>query len=365
MGIDFRNLDEGFGPRIFNQGKAYLYFGGTAYLGIPQHAGMNLLYQEGISKYGLNNGTSRHNNIQLGIYDKAEEYAADLFKAESALISSSGYLAAHLAVKCLAVESQVRYSQEVHPALWLEGSPNPLKHMEASKSNIFSFERWGHAIIEEINKSDIKTWLLISNSINNLIPELFDFNLFAQINQDKKVYFVVDDSHGIGILNGGMGIYNSLPKLKQIEWIVVASMAKALGIDAGLILASEKIISRLKQHEIYLGASPPSAAGLHAFIYGKEFYAIEWLKLQKNKRAFENAGFLDENWQWISELPVYLYKPGGLAETLESHKVLISAFAYPDRNGSLLNRLVLSSWHEPKDIQDLIVSLNASIKIKM
>jgi 8-amino-7-oxononanoate synthase len=110
MNPNFKSIDQPFSNKINIDGTSYLYFGGTAYLGIPQSQDFINLYIEGTKKFGLNNGTSRTNNIQLGIYDEAEKVAAKRFKADDALITSSGYLAAHLTVKALSELGQVIYA---------------------------------------------------------------------------------------------------------------------------------------------------------------------------------------------------------------------------------------------------------------
>lgn len=102
MSTAFKAINQPFGNKIAVDGKSYLYFGGTAYLGMPTNPDFIKLYVEGIGKFGLNNGTSRTNNIQLGIYDEAEKASAARYGAAAALITSSGYLAAQLTVKALA-----------------------------------------------------------------------------------------------------------------------------------------------------------------------------------------------------------------------------------------------------------------------
>ncbi|RYG20428.1 MAG: aminotransferase class I/II, partial [Chitinophagaceae bacterium] len=96
--------------KISVDNESYLYFGGTAYLGIPQHEGFQKLYLQGLGLFGLNNGTSRSNNVQLPIYDEAEQFAATYFGSESCLITSSGYLAAQLTIKHLFSVGEVRYA---------------------------------------------------------------------------------------------------------------------------------------------------------------------------------------------------------------------------------------------------------------
>lgn len=340
--FDFKSIAQPFSNKMLLSGYQYLYFGGTAYLGIPQDQKFIGYYIEGIQQFGLNNGTSRNNNIQLGIYDLAEQIAAERFCAEAALITSSGYLAAQLTVKALASFGQVIYAPATHPALWLDEPPG-------SKG---SFQQWASALVDIINTAEQEKWVLISNSMNNLFPEIYDFNFLRQIRTDKQLILIVDDSHGIGVNNQGLGAYTQLPKQKNIELVVVASMAKALGVDAGLVLGSGKIIAELKNTNIFPGASPPAAAGLYAFIKAKDIYAEALEKLNQNISLLSNG--LDTSWEYIPGFPAFLTHNPKAGEALLDQHILISSFPYPDKNSQPINRIVLSSWHNPTDIEKLI-----------
>ncbi|MGF1923906.1 MAG: aminotransferase class I/II-fold pyridoxal phosphate-dependent enzyme [Bacteroidia bacterium] len=324
-------------------GDEYLYFGGTAYLGIPQHKSFRALYLEGLEYYGLNNGTSRSNNVQLSIYDEVEQYAAKSYGAEACLITSSGYLAAQLTVKELSGMGKVCYAPATHPALWL----NEVPRVDGS------FSEWAEALVEKINQSDLENWVIISNSLNNLYPEIYDFSFVKEIHDSKKVILIVDDSHGLGVTNDGKGVFSTLPKQENIELVVIASMAKALGVDAGLVFGTDQMISKLKHANVFLGASPPSAAGLFAFMHASAIYKEEHEKLMRLSTKFEARG----DWSFVPGFPVYLSNDPGLAEYLKAQQILISSFAYPDKKGRLLNRIVLSSWHTLADIEELILAL--------
>lgn len=343
MNSDFRSINQPFSNTVVVNGKTYLYFGGTAYLGIPQNEIFIDLYIEGIKKFGLNNGTSRNNNIQLGIYEDAEQEAAQRFLADDALITSSGYLAAQLTVKSLSVFGKVIYAPATHPALWLNAQPD---------TTIDSFSRWKHHTVETINSSEEQNHVLISNSMNNLFPEIYDFDFLKEIKPDKKIILIVDDSHGIGVNNNGLGAFNQLPKLINVETVVVASMAKALGVDAGLVLGSKEIIHQLKSTNIFVGASPPAAAALYAFIHAKDLYQTAWKKLQRNIDHFSDA--INLTWKFEQGFPAYLINYPNLAKDFLKHNILISSFPYPNADSGPINRIVLSSWHQPEDIDQLI-----------
>jgi len=347
MKPNFKSIDQPFSNHINIEGGTYLYFGGTAYLGIPKNLDFIQLYIEGIKKFGLNNGTSRTNNIQLGIYDNAEKAAAARYGAEAALITSSGYLAAQLTVKDLSRLGKVIYGPAAHPALWL---------VENQTKNVKLFRDWEQETIKSINSSEEKTWILISNSMNNLVPEIYDFDFVKEVHKDKNIILVVDDSHGIGVNNDGMGAIVNLPKQQNIENVVVASMAKALGVDAGIVLASNKIINKLKSTNTFIGASPPSPAALYAYIHAEDIYRKALNKLKNNMVMLEKASNLTWKHEW--DFPVYLLGDVNFSQRLLQKQILISSFPYPNPTDKTLNRIVLSAWHEKEDIETLIAAIS-------
>jgi 8-amino-7-oxononanoate synthase len=344
---DLNHLTSPLGAEITFKGENYLYFGGTAYLGIPQNRAFLELYQKGLHLFGLNNGTSRSNNVQLGIYDEVENYAADRFGSQAALITSSGFLAAQMLVKQVEKLGQVRYAPATHPALWGHVPPQTTG----------SFAAWAMAVVTEINGSAKKNWVLFSNSMNNLYPEIYDFSFLTQLRAEKNVLLVVDDSHGIGVNNNGLSALSATNFPENVNVLVVASMAKALGVDAGIILGDKNIIAELKNSNAFFGASPPSAAGLYAFMQGEKIYEEELAKLQilSSALAKELAGTND--WHFIPHFPVFLSKNADLSANLSKHQIVISSFPYPDKDGDVVNRIVLSSWHTGNDLKKLTATI--------
>lgn len=337
------------GPLALNisfKGQDYLYFGGTAYLGIPQNAGFMALYLSGLQKFGLNNGTSRGNNVQLGIYDEAEAYAAQYFGAEAALITSSGYLAAQLLVRSFAGTGTVLYAPQTHPALWLNEAPLVSG----------SFAEWAENSVEHINNSKQNKWVLVSNSLNNLFPEQYDFSFLTRIQPENEVILIADDSHGLGLLDDGRGILNTIPETDNVKVLVVASMAKALGVDAGIVLGSSALIGKLKRGNEFLGASPPAAAGLYAFMQAAAIYRTELEKLKALMHYF--SGKIDrEHWGFMEGYPVFFSKDPNLYVKLLEKNILISSFPYPDHRGKPLNRVVLSSWATNERLDQLLKAI--------
>ncbi|RZK93262.1 MAG: aminotransferase class I/II-fold pyridoxal phosphate-dependent enzyme [Pedobacter sp.] len=343
--LDFSNLSSPLANKIKVNGDEYLYFGGTAYLGIPQSEEFLDLYLTGVKKFGLNNGTSRSNNVQLGIYDEVEAYASRNYGSQSALITSSGYLAAQMVVQNLASFGEISYAPATHPALWLNEEPKVSG----------SFADWSAGLVKEINASEEQNLVIVSNSMNNLYPEIYDFSFIRQLN--KNVLLVVDDSHGIGINNNGLSVLSTIPQCENVNVVVLASMAKALGVDAGIILGPSKIIAQLKNSQMFLGASPPAGAGLYAFMKAEKLYQEQLEKLKTNTHQLAKVLAESNNWHFVNDFPVFFYKNADLSAKLLQHKILVSSFPYPDKNGPTVNRIVLSSWHSKADIEKLIQAI--------
>ena len=349
----FKKLNGPLGPSVQVEGERYLYFGGTAYLGMPVNREFLALYQEGLQRYGINNGTSRNNNIQLGIYDQAEQEAASRFGAASSLVMSSGYLAAQLCIRALAPSGQLEYAPGCHPALWLGLNAGPSE----------SFSAWAEGFVARVNASAEENWVVVSNSMNNLLPEIYDFSFLKRIAPQKRILLLVDDSHGIGVLEGGLGVYGGLQALfalenPNIEVIVVASMAKALGVDAGLILGTEARMLAFKRTNEFAGASPPAAASLYAFKEGTTLYRKSFEQLKALQEQMLAALRDREDFSYVPGFPVYLSQKQDLEERLLEKNILISSFPYPDQNGPALNRIILCSWHTPEDIRCLLAGLS-------
>lgn len=340
----FNALNIPLNATIKSNGKVFHYFGGTAYLGIPQNEDFLRLYIKGIRLYGLNNGTSRTNNVQLRIYNDAEIYAAQKWGAEAALITSSGFLAAQMTIKNLGAQGEVRYAPATHPALWSDEPP----------ATGGSFDDWSKAIVNEINLSAQKNWVLISNSMNNLKPEIYDFSFLRHIESNKKITLIVDDSHGIGINYNGTSALSALPKQANLSVVLVASMAKALGVDAGIILGPAQLVEQLKKSGEFAGASPPAAAGLYAFLSAEKIYENAFQKLKTNIKLLGNTLKGKPDWEFIPDFPVFFSKNADLSNQLLANQILVSSFPYPDQNGEIVNRIVLSSWHDTEAIQNLI-----------
>ena len=330
------------GRILLLDGKDYLFFGGTAYLGLPALPAFQEILIGNIRRWGTAYGSSRHSNVQLAAYKAGEQYLAQLTGAEKALTVSSGMLAGKLVVEALApLTDQFFHFPGVHPAIQAPGSLPFYVNGEINP-------------LLQNNRSERVTLLTDGVASGEVVPvNLSDIN---KISPEKMITLLVDESHSLGILgeNGG-GIFSSLSNPHISRKIMVASLGKAMGLTGGMIAADAEFMGHLEELVSFVGAAGMSPAFVQTLADAKDIIEKQQERLKQN---------LDYLFPLIeSQAPVYfgsgyplLYPTNEkVYQDLYDHQILITHFAYA---GGALSRIVVAAHHIKEDIDRLAEVLN-------
>lgn len=336
------DLDHLPGRSFRNAGKKWLYFSGTAYLGLAHHPAFQQHLHDGLLRYGANFGGSRLSNMRLSIFEAAEQLLAEWLNQEAVLTVSSGSLAGQLLIKYLQEQGDCYFSPSIHPAL--SGSQPIFKG---------SLLEWQNFILQE-EFSTSKPVYLLSSSMDALKANVIDFNWLKHLDPSRKYYVVIDDSHGLGVLGeDGQGIITQLPSFAHIEYILIGSMGKALGTPGGLIAGSRTLIQALWQSPFFGGASPIIPAYLYAFINSQEIIRSQRKALRFNIANFKHGINSYTGFRHILEHPVFHVDDAQIGPYLQGEEILISAFPYPSEQDPIVSRIVINASHESADIEKL------------
>ncbi|WP_323826874.1 aminotransferase class I/II-fold pyridoxal phosphate-dependent enzyme [Algoriphagus persicinus] len=335
-------LNTGIGRMIEIEGKEYLYFSGTSYLGIAQDMDFLDILANNLFEFGANHGQSRINNIRLNVFDDFEEAFALSAGASAAAVLSSGYLAGIAAWQSLYSSSdQTWIAPDAHSAII------PDQHTAPVQFNFIQWKKWCLKQSEELPSQKI---LLIGNAVDPFLCDIHDYSWVKELAQKHEVSLLIDDSHAFGTFGNSIyGTYQSMAD-PSINLLVTGSLGKGLGLPAGIILGEDSQINKIKATSLFGGASPSSPAHLQSFLEMEDLY------LNKKSWLEDACGIFAQETASISQIhgskyfPAFAYSDPTWSREFEKAGIITSSFPYPMEDSPSVNRIVISSYHELGDL---------------
>jgi 7-keto-8-aminopelargonate synthetase-like enzyme len=324
--------------------QKFLYFGGTAYLGLPTNKDFQEILIDNIKKWGTAYGSSRNANIQLSAYEEAEKYLAKLINADAAVTTSSGTLAGKLAIKQLTNDGNIFfYLPNVHNAI--------------KADNMFPV--WiNNELNSKLLDNAAEKIVILTDAIPVTHVKPIDLSFIKKISPNKEITLVLDESHSLGIIgDNGCGYYSSVQYKNIKNKIMISSLGKAIGITGGVICGSKTFINRIKSLGNYV-----SGAGMNPG------FAITILDAEKNRQKqiqklrinleYVAKNLMDSKYlDFDSHYPIIYPNIPNLYKILVELNIIITNFKYPNEAGEL-NRIVITANHTQSDLKKLITVLN-------
>lgn len=334
---------------ILVDGKEYLYFGGTAYLGLQSHAPFMEVFLKNVQQYGLHYGASRKSNVALEIYPQAEEWLSQWAGSEACVTLSSGYLAAQLVVQTLLQKGHPLFAApNAHTALLVHGVVQTQSFEELHQHITLTLEE----------NPESKPPVVLFDTLDFSGRQFPNFEALRELPLEK-IILVGDDSHGIGIVGEqGKGCYALLKDLSPAQLMVCCSLGKGLGIQAGAVLGTSDNIQMLRNTAFYGGASPAPPAFMGTLLDAAPIYRERRAVVMEHLELFKKSLHSLETFTHIEGHPTFEFSNPKLAKSLEKNGFIFTNFNYPDDNGPIISRIVLSAYHQKEDILRLANDLN-------
>lgn len=336
---------EEFPNRIIKiDNEKYIYFGGTAYLGLPPNKKFQKIAAKNIKRWGTAYGSSRNANIKLSAYEKGETFLAEFIQSQAALTVSSGMLAAQLVLKHLEFENFLFYH-----------FPNNHKAISHNNSSPFFINgKINPRILDNTTeKIAILTDAVPSNSVNAV-----DLTVLEQIPNHKEIALVIDESHSLGIVGkDGCGLYSSIQYSNIQHKILVSSLGKALGVSGGVVAGSSVFIEKLKNNDLFVSSAGMNPAFVNTIAEAKKIIKKQQKKLQENLNYLGSKLATNKKILFEQDYPVIYPKIENINTILASKKIIITNFKYNSDN-EYLNRIIITANHKKKDLNKIIKILN-------
>jgi 8-amino-7-oxononanoate synthase len=329
---------------VLIDGTKFLFFSGTAYLGLSKNDEFKDLIHEGQKLYGTVYGSSRNGNLQLNIYDEAEAALASMMGAPASLTLSSGMLAGQAVARQLMFEDYAfLYSPDVHPALW---------HLPKIDIPSISFEAWVGGLNQQMAHQP--KIAILTNSTDALRGIQHDFEWITNLPDNQNIVLVIDDSHGIGIQSlEAQKMFQIVAQKPNMRLIITASLAKAMGLPGGAVFSDPKTLQTIRQSVYFSGCSPMAPVHLYAFLKAQHLYTTAQKALASNVALFCSLISDLGLFQYSNHHPVFYTTQDDLYQFLLKKNIVIYSFAYPDPASKPHTRIVISAWHTAEDIEKL------------
>ncbi|GAB2527381.1 aminotransferase class I/II-fold pyridoxal phosphate-dependent enzyme [Spirosoma aerophilum] len=335
---------------VRHNGQDYLFFSGTAYLGIPQHPAFHQLMMESMQRYGTVFGSSRNGNVRIRVYEEAEAKLAAGIGAESALTLSSGMMAGQVISQWLRSQNTTFvYAPHAHPALW---------HQPVVDLPQLPFGEWVAQLPGQLQALPPGPVAILMNSLDAVCSDYYTFDWIDNLPDDRPITLVVDDSHGLGVLNQGRGIWPQISHhtsaaKNQLTVLGTGSLAKGMGLPGGVVFGDADTIQTLRQSAFFGACSPIAPACLDAYLRADALYAEGYERLQANIQLAEKLLLPTGLFRHATGYPVFYTEQDELYTDLLEHDILIYSFAYPTPAHRANTRIVISAFHELSDIQQV------------
>ncbi|QLE02177.1 aminotransferase class I/II-fold pyridoxal phosphate-dependent enzyme [Galbibacter sp. BG1] len=338
-------IDEFPGRTITTKDGTFLYFGGTAYLGLQTLPEFQELYIKNIKKYGTNYGASRKSNIQFSIFEETESHLATKIGAPKCCTLSSGYLASQLVSQLFSTGQYQKFiAPHSHSSLIGKGDIQ-FKEIEGFR------KAFKNPIAE-------KTPVIFLDSVDFTRSTYPNYTILKGLDLSKSI-LVLDDSHGFGIIGqNGSGVYGLLQQFKAKEIVVCGSLGKGFGIQAGAIFGDEERIASIKKSNFFGGASPALPAAMATLKEAESIYKSQLKKLRHNTVYFSKKLNDKLTFTQLGDHPTYTFFSKDLTEHLYQKNILITSFHYPTENDPLMSRIVLNAQHTKEDLDQLLEALH-------
>ncbi len=292
------------GARCTIDGRSYLYFGGTSYLGLHGHPEVIAAACEATRKYGIHSATSRSLYGNTPQVLAVERMAAEFFDLEGAFYFASGYASNAILLQTLAPHFDVLYLDEsAHYSV-----------AEAALAARLPLVRFRPRDAEDLQRGlrqhlgSKQRPLVLTDGVSSSLGCVAPVDRYCQVLEPYDgSAILVDDAHGLGVIgdNGRgtlefwgrwSGAVNDDPAVADRppgRLYVGGTLSKALGGFGGIVPGSAALLRRVRAAtHYYEGASAPptpaAAASARALELIRQHPELR-LRLWENVRAVRNG----------------------------------------------------------------------------
>ncbi|MEA2062525.1 MAG: aminotransferase class I/II-fold pyridoxal phosphate-dependent enzyme [Gemmatimonadota bacterium] len=360
-------LDSPVGPEITMEGKRYLYFGGTNYLGMAGRPEVIEAARAALDGYGLSSSASRSTSGTSRLHLELETAISAFAGCEATALLCSGYMSMLALLEAVAGENdQVLLQQDAHPSIRMAVRASGLPCLEADP---FDPDRFAQALGNAGAKHT--RLLVVGEGVSPLTGRLYPLPRVLEQLGGRQSLVLLDEAHAFGVIGETGAGTAEYYKIADERVLCCATLSKAFGASGGIVPGKRELVEALRaRSNAYLAASPPPGPVLGAARAAVELVAgnpglIEVLhsNTTRLKDGIRSLG-LDVDRTPVPIVPVWFDKPErmqAIYDRLLELGVLAPYTSYPGCPPGGMIRLAVSAAHTGEQIEFFLDCLKKAV----
>lgn len=227
------------------EGKEFLYFGGTNYLGLAHREELLNAAREAFAIFGFSSGASRLTSGENEMLCSLEQELAEFAGTESALVLPAGFLSNQAVVEGLDGEVDGwLISEHAHASIQ--------SAVRLSKKPVFTIrsERLLEptAITGRPELNACRVLGIFAEPVEPMTGELTDVGRLVAGTRSND-FLILDEAQSFGVLGDtGRGAFEHFRISSADRLIRTGTFSKAMGTYGGFILAGKSLLASIKQN---------------------------------------------------------------------------------------------------------------------
>lgn len=299
-----RVINSGQGAHLEIEGKAYLNFCSSHYLGFAEHPRLKTAAQKAIDKYGLGTGYRTLSGTHA-LHVELEKAIANFKGTEGAVCFTSAYAANASAVQTIMDKDDIVVSDQLNHASIIDavrvaGVRNKFAYAHADMKDLESKLVAASELQQKPKPNgEHPLIMIITDGVFSMDGDLAPLDKIVDLAKKYDALTMVDDAHGEGVLGkGGRGVVNHFGLEGEVD-IEIGSLSKAFSVMGGFIAAKQPLIDcylmQARQRLFSIALTIPDTAALLEAVTmlgeSEDLVKKLWGNVAYLRKGFTDLGF--------------------------------------------------------------------------
>ena len=264
-------IDSHDGSWVQAEGRRMLMLASYSYLGLMGHPEIEAACTEAISQFGSGVHGVRALAGTNRLHVQLEREIAEFFRAESAIVLSSGFLTNLSIIATLVHKDDLVLGDEFNHASLVDGCV----HSQAQ------FEKFAHNDLDDLERrlrdGRGRKRLVVVDAVYSMEGDIPPLPQIVALCRKYHALLMVDEAHSFGVLGAtGRGVQEHFDLPPDAIDIKMGTLSKAIPSGGGFVAGRSVIIEYLKHHSRgYIFSGAPTAPQIAAARKGLELLIRE------------------------------------------------------------------------------------------